>query len=288
MQYEGNIIRPPSEASSIVLQVTAGCSHNKCSFCGAYKDKQFRIRHDSIDADIDFASKYCRRQRRVFLADGDVLIIPQRKLVTIFEKIRQKLPWVNRISLYANGKAVRSKSIPELLQLKTLGLDKIYMGLESGHDEVLKKINKGETSQSMIEAAEKVNTSGLCLSVTVLLGIAGVELSQAHAEATGKVLSSLSPNQIAALTVIPLPNTKLFNDIEAGLFVLPDSNIILKELKTVIQFITLNRVQFFANHASNYLHLSGRLQKDKNAFIDIIDKALCGSVPLIHDEWRRL
>ncbi len=288
MQYEGNIIRPPSEANSIILQVTVGCSHNKCTFCGAYNNKQFRIRDNTIDADIDFASKYCRRQKRVFLADGDALIIPHKKLINILQQIRGKLPWVNRISLYANGKAIRSKSETELLEMKTLGLDRLYLGLESGHDSVLQSICKKETARSMIEVAQKVRRCGLFLSVTVLLGVAGIELSQQHAISTGKVLSEMAPKQIAALTLIPIPQTKLYDEIKSGDFILPDSITILKELKTLVQSITLDRVQFFANHASNYLHLSGRLQKDKDKFLKRIDDAIGGSIPLVQENWRAL
>ena len=177
MQYEGNIIRPPSEAYSIILQVTAGCSHNKCIFCGAYKDTPFRVRNEWLDADIDFAAKNCRQQNRVFLADGDALILPHKKLLHIFHKIHTSLPWVNRISLYANGKAIRSKTREQLTELKKLGLDRIYLGLESGHDLVLDFISKGETSASMIAAARKIRDCGLFLAVTVLTGIGGKEHS---------------------------------------------------------------------------------------------------------------
>ncbi len=288
MQYEGNIIRPPSEANSIILQVTAGCSHNKCTFCGAYRDKKFRLRTDSFEADLDFASKYCRRQKRVFLADGDALIIPQKQLVHLLLQIQKKLPWVNCISVYANCKAIRSKSAEDLLELKNLGLDRLYLGLESGLDDVLTDVCKGETAHSMIDAATKVNSIGLFLSVTVLLGIAGVDLSQRHAIATGKVLSKMIPRQIAALTLMPLPNTELFHDIASGDFVLPDATTLLHELKTLISNIDLDRVQFFSNHASNYLPLSGRLSRDKNSFLKRIDSALGGSIPLVQENRRAL
>ncbi|MBM9602835.1 radical SAM protein [Desulfopila inferna] len=288
MQYEGNIIRPPSEANSIILQVTAGCSYNKCTFCGAYKDKPFRIRHESIDADIEFAAQYCRRQKRVFLADGDALILPFAQLLHIFIKIRHELPWVNRISLYANARAIRSKTKEELLHLKSLGLDRVYLGLESGDDRILSSIRKGETSRSMIAAADRITECALFLSVTLLLGIAGRELSAVHAENTGKVLTRMAPGQIAALTVMPIPGTKLFIDIQEERFFLPDSHSLLRELQKVIQFISLDRVQFYANHASNYLQLSGRLQKDKERMLSLIDAALSGSIQLIAEEHRAL
>ena len=288
MRYEGNIIRPPSEAHSIILQVTAGCSHNKCTFCGAYQDKTFRIRSNSIADDIDFAALHCRRQSKVFLADGDALILPYEKLAPLFERIRAKLPWVNRISLYANCRAIRSKTDRELYHLKQLGLHRVYLGLESGDDRVLGQIEKGETAQTMIEAADKIRQCGLFFSVTALLGVAGVELSQEHAIATGEVLTRMAPNQIALLSVIPLPGTRFFDEIATGKRMLPDAYALLQELKTIIQFIEQDHVQFHANHASNYLHLSGRLHKDKAKMLARIDAALNGSIPLVPEEWRAL
>ena len=151
MHYEGaHIIRPPSEADSIILQVTVGCSHNRCTFCGTYKEERFRIKDQTIvDADLDFAAKYCLRQSRVFLADGDVLALSQPRLIELLTKIKQRLPWVNRVSLYGNAKAIRNKSVEQLLELKALGLHRVYMGLESGYDPVLIAIDKGANSTAM-------------------------------------------------------------------------------------------------------------------------------------------
>jgi len=133
VKYDGDIIRPPSEANSIIIQVTVGCSHNHCTFCGAYKNKTFRIRSDAeIQENIRFAARHCTRQKRVFLADGDALIVSQKRLVSLFDTIQTELPQVNRIALYGNARAIRSKSIDELIELKKLGLHRIYMGLESG------------------------------------------------------------------------------------------------------------------------------------------------------------
>lgn len=288
MQYEGNIIRPPSEAHSIILQVTAGCSHNKCIFCGAYKNTPFRIRHECIDADLDYAAQNCRHQNRVFLADGDALILPFPQLLNILQNIKIKLPWVHRVSLYANGKAIRSKTEEQLLALKKLGLDRIYLGLESGNDTVLNFIKKKETACSMIAAAQKIKNSGLFLSVTILLGIGGKKYSQEHARNTGDVISRMSPNQVAALSLMPLSNTSLYQLIKKGEFVLPDKIELLQELKTIIEHITLDRVQFYANHASNYLPLSGRLQKDKETLLSRIESAIIGTTDLVPEYLRSL
>jgi radical SAM superfamily enzyme YgiQ (UPF0313 family) len=277
VNYEGNIIRPPSEAHSIILQVSVGCSHNKCTFCGAYKDVRFRIKDDeTINEDIAFAARYCKNQKRVFLADGDALIIPNARLEKIFYSIRQQLPWVSRISLYGNAKSILRKTVDELQRFKELGLDRVYMGLESGHDPTLKNIRKGVNPEQMVEAAEMVREAELFLSVTVLLGIAGSLQSVDHARETGRILTRMKPNQIAALTLMLLENTPLFNDARSGTFQLPDQKMLLEELKILVESIKLDRVQFQANHASNYLPISGRLVKDKETILQIIEDGLAG------------
>ncbi|MCX5870059.1 MAG: radical SAM protein [Deltaproteobacteria bacterium] len=289
MNYDGNIIRPPSEADSIILQVTVGCSHNHCTFCGAYKDKQFRIRsEEEIAANIGFAARYCTHQHKVFLADGDALILSQKRLTALFRQIRTQLPQVRRISLYGNAKAIRSKNPEQLQELKGLGLDRIYMGLESGNDAVLSRVRKGETADSMINAAQKVASTGIFLSVTVLLGLGGREMSQRHARATGRVLSAMAPRQIAALTLMPLAGTPLGDQVENGDFLLPDALSMLKELKEMVTFITCDKVQFMANHASNYLPISGRLGRDKKLILTTIDQAMDGRIALTPEFYRAL
>ena len=289
MHYEGNIIRPPAEALSIILQVTVGCSHNKCTFCGAYKGVEFRIKDQSIiREDLEFARQYCQRQRRVFLTDGDVLILPQKKLVCLFKKIREMVPWVNRISLYGNTKSIKSKTVAQLKELKRLGLDRVYMGLETGHDRILTAIRKGADSKSMIKAGRNVRESGIFLCVTVLLGIGGIDLSIVHAEATGKVLTRMVPNQISVLTLMLLENTPLYTDYEKGIFHMPDTNGMLKELKVLVSNIHADHVQFQSNHASNYLPIKGRLSRDKEHILDLIDQAISGKISLKPEHMRAL
>ncbi|MGD9368090.1 MAG: radical SAM protein, partial [Desulfobacteraceae bacterium] len=170
MHYEGNIIRPPSEANAILLQVTVGCSRNKCTFCGTYKGERFKIKSDDIILeDIAFAARYCRRQRRLFLCDGDALVIPQKRLLKILQAIRSQLPWVTRVGAYANAKSIKMKTMEELRILKENGLGILYMGLETGDDVTLKAINKGATSDTMIRMGQKAKAAGFKLSVTVLL-----------------------------------------------------------------------------------------------------------------------
>jgi len=289
LHYEGNIIRPPSEANSIILQVTVGCSHNKCTFCGAYKGTLFRIKDAAtIDQDLEFAARHCTRQKRVFLADGDVLILPTERLCEILSNIRKKLPWVNRVSLYGNAKAILRKTAEDLIKLKELGLDRVYMGLESGHNPTLANIKKGMQAEQMIEASRRVKDAGLFLSVTVLLGIGGVENSAIHAIETGRVLTAMAPNQIAALTLMILENTPLYNDVVNGTFKLPDQEMLLSELQTIVQNIDLQRVQFQANHASNYLPIVGRLSRDRQKILDRIDDALAGRERLTPEHQRAL
>ena len=287
MHYEGNIIRPPSEANSILLQVTVGCSHNKCAFCGTYKDKRFRIKDDKIIlSDILFASKYMRRQDRVFLMDGDALIIPQKRLIWILDQIREHLPWVKRVGAYGNTKSIKMKTPEELTQLREKKLGILYLGVETGDDELRKKINKGSSAQTCIDMGRKVKEAGMKLSVTVLLGIAGREKSLEHARATGELLSKMDPDYVGALTVMLIPGTPLYEDFLAGRFQLPDERELLVELREMIAHTDLTRGLFFSNHASNYLPVKARLPRGKQEALDLIDRALKGEVGL-RPEWLR-
>src|SRR5512136_3096780 len=182
MHYEGNCIRPPPEAFSILLQVTLGCSHNKCTFCGTYKDKHFAIKDDRIIlGDILFAARHMRNQDRVFLMDGDALIIPQNRLVRILDKIHEHLPWVIGVGSYANTKSISLKTSQELNDLRKKGLDRIYLGVETGDDEVRTKVHKGFTARQCADMGKKIKGAGMRLTVMVLLGIAGKEKSLDHA-----------------------------------------------------------------------------------------------------------
>lgn len=287
MHYEGNIIRPPSEANSILLQVTVGCSRNKCTFCGTYRGERFRIKPDSvIMADIDFAARYCRRQRRVFLCDGDALIIPQKRLLKILNQIESRLPWVTRVGAYANVKSLKMKTIDELKALNAHGLGIVYLGMETGDDVTLKNINKGATADDMIQMGRKAMAAGFKLSITVLLGIAGRERSLVHAKETGRVLSAIDPDYVGALSLMLIPGTPLHADYEAGKFELLTPEELLQELKIMFAHTDLSKGLFHANHASNYLPIRARMPRDKEAVLRLIDEALAGQVPL-KPEWLR-
>jgi radical SAM superfamily enzyme YgiQ (UPF0313 family) len=287
MHYEGTIIRPPSEAFSILLQVTLGCSHNKCTFCGTYKDKRFTIKDDkTILSDILFASRYMRNQNRVFLMDGDALIIPQKRLMWMLDKIKEHLPWVRRVGAYANAKSIRMKSLEELIELRENGLGILYLGVETGDDQTLKAINKGTSAKNLINMGRKVKEAGIKLSVTVLLGIAGVERSLEHAKRTGELLSEMDPDYIGALTLMLIPGTPLYKDYQEGRFCMPDERGLLIELREMIRHTNLTRGLFFSNHASNYLPIKARLPEGKQQAIDTIDSALKGEIGL-RPEWMR-
>jgi len=289
MDYQGNIFRPPSEARSILLQITTGCSHNKCSFCGMYKGSRFSIKDDkTIMADIDFAAHNFRRQRRLFLCDGDALILPQKRLVKILSAIKTTLPWVRRIGTYANTKCIKRKSPEELDELRDLGLTIAYMGLESGDNVTLQAINKGSDAKQMIEMGQKIRASGIKLSITVLLGIAQKERSHVHAKESGRVLSAIDPEYVGALTLMLTPGTALFEASQKGVFYLLNSTEILEELGIMLANTELTNGYFHANHASNYLPIKAKLPRDKIATLKLIDEALRGKVKLKPEYMRGL
>lgn len=286
MHYEGNIIRPPSEANSILLQATVGCSHNKCAFCGTYAGERFQIKPDEIIfEDIAYAARHFKQKRRLFICDGDALIIPRKRLLKILKEIERQLPRVTRVGVYANTKSIDMKSPEELKLLHEHGLGIAYMGLESGDDVTLKKINKGAASEKMIAMGRKLREAGIKLSVTVLLGIAGRERSREHARETGRVLSAIDPEYVGALSLMLIPGTPLHRDFQAGAFPLLDADEMLTELGTIIAHTDM-KGQFHANHASNYLPIKARLPRDKESTLRLINDALSGKVAL-KPEWMR-
>ena len=287
MHYEGHCIRPPSEADSILIQVTVGCSHNKCTFCGSYKDKRFKIKDDqTILNDIKFASRYMQRQKRVFLMDGDALIIPQKRLLWILHNINTYLPWIERIGVYANAKSIRKKSLEELKELREQKLSIAYLGVESGDDSVLRAVNKGTDSEEQITMGTKIKQAGIKLSVTVLLGLGGREGSMQHARKTGEVLTRMDPEYVGALTVMLIPGTALYDKYKTKEFELPNQEGILRELREMLKHTDLSNGLFISNHASNYLPIKVQFPMDKQEGLNMIDRALQGQVGL-KPEWMR-
>ncbi|MFH1059338.1 MAG: radical SAM protein [Pseudomonadota bacterium] len=285
--YVGNLIRPPSEADSILIQATLGCSHNKCSFCGTYRDKRFAIKDQAIlQNDLRFAEKYCRRQDRVFIMDGDALVMPMRRWEWLLGEIKKRLPWVSRVGAYANAKSVALKSDADLKRLHEMGLGIAYYGVESGHPDVLNDISKGSKPEKLIKQGQRLKAAGIKVSVTVLLGIGGAARSLEHARATGELLTAMDPDFVGALTLMLIPGTPLGDQALAGRFELPDKLAMLRELREMIAHTHLSGGLFYANHASNYLPIKARLPQDQARTLALIDAALDGKVGL-KPEWLR-
>jgi radical SAM superfamily enzyme YgiQ (UPF0313 family) len=287
MHYDGHIIRPPSEAESILLQITTGCSHNKCTFCGIYKDKKFTIKNDNtINADLLFAQKHFKHICKLFLCDGDALIVPYEKLCRLLDSIHEYLPWVTRISTYANAKSISLLSTEQLMELKSKNLKLLHLGLESGDDETLLFCNKWGDSKRIIQECQKAKAAGIQLFITVLLGLAGKERSLIHGEKTGDALTQINPNFVGALSYMPVENTELYSLIQKGSFTLLEPMDLLTELKVMLEHTTMEQGYFYSNHASNYLPLRIRMPRDKAEAIKQIENALGGEI-LLKPEWMR-
>ena len=277
MKYEGKLYRPPSEAYSLIIQATIGCSHNKCTFCSMYKEDKFRIRStEEIIKDLLLGREYYKnvKIKRIFLADGDALIIKTEELIKIFQAINEIFPECERVGIYGSPKSLLLKSEDELDKLKELGLGIIYLGLESGSDKVLKDIKKGVTSQEMIEAGKKIKDSEIELSVTLISGIGGKEDSKEHAIESAKVLNQMQPDYIGLLTLLLEEGTELYKDVQSGKFQLLDPKEILLETKNLVKNLEIENCIFRSNHASNYLSLRGTLMEDKELILDQIEEGL--------------
>ncbi|WP_461210669.1 radical SAM protein [Desulfocurvus sp. DL9XJH121] len=287
MHYDGTIIRPPSEADSILLEVTTGCSHNKCTFCGVFKNERFRIKPmDVIREDVHWAARNMPRARRMFLCGGDALVMPQARLLEILALVREVLPRVVRVGVYGNAKSIGMKSDAELAELAGAGLGIVYMGLESGDDATLAEVRKHGTSEAIVRAGRRVREAGMRLSVTVLLGLAGEERSLEHARSTGRALTAMAPDYVGALTLMPMPGTSLHEDWESGAFRLPGALGMLAELREMLAATDMDGGLFMANHASNYLPLKVRMPGGKAEALASIDKALAGERALKPEGFR--
>jgi len=280
MDHIGQIFRPPSEAESLLLQISLGCSHNKCTYCAMYDhpSQGFRIKKwETIAADIDEAAAWNDRGvniRRVFLCDGDALILPQDFLEKVLMRLRGKIPSIRRVGIYGDARSILRKTPEQLSRLKELGLGIVYHGVESGDDEVLLQVNKGSTAFQAVESAQRLKEAGLRHSVMVMLGLAGVRNSHRHATATAKILTAMDPPFVGALTTTLVPGTPLFAQAENGEFELPDPWGMLEELRIIIRESNLTRCRFHSNHASNHLPLSLNLPADKEKALGMLDQVL--------------
>ncbi len=274
---ESPVFRPPSEANSLILQATLGCSHNACTFCGSYRTKQFRIKpFTQLKEEVkELARKYKIQPHRIFLADGDALVLSTPQLLDIMQLLNDEFPSVKRISIYASGTNVQRKSDNELSQIRQAGLEMIYIGLESGDDEVLQNVNKGITNQEHITACLRLKQAGFTLSPIIILGLGGKTRSQEHAQQTANTINTIDPPYLAALTLMLVPGTKLYTQEKEGNFDPLTPLEILQELHTLIEGLTkLTDCVFRTNHASNYLPLRGVLSRDREKFLNTINTVL--------------
>lgn len=275
MQYYGNVFRPPSEARSLIIQATVGCAHNKCSFCYMYKDDNFIIRPlEDIKKDLIEMSQYGSYWRRIFLADGDALVLKTSDLLEILKTIKQYYPNIERVSSYATAGDINRKSIEELKALRDAGLEMLYIGFESGDDEILRKINKGLTHKDYVYAMAKCKEVGFKTSITIIAGLGGVELMEQNAKGTAKIISETKPDYVSYLTMRIYKNTPLYLDYINGKFNMPNAEEILQEMKIFLENVDSEGTIFRSNHASNYVLLAGTLNEDKKGLIEAIDKTL--------------
>ncbi len=280
MDHIGQIFRPPSEGQSLLLQVTLGCSHNKCTYCAMYDDPQqnFKLKpFVTVARDIDEAAVYAARGlkvSRVFLCDGDALIMPTPKLAKILSYLREKIPTVRRVGIYGDARSILRKGPQDLAQLKDLGLGIVYHGAESGDDEVLSNIQKGSSAEEAILSAKLLKDAGIRHSVMVMLGIGGTARSISHAEKTAQLLSQMDPTYVGALTTTIIPGTPLHEEQTKGMFTLPDPWQMLQELYILIGQSRFTRCRFHSNHASNYLPLSLNLPADREKALAQLEKVL--------------
>jgi radical SAM superfamily enzyme YgiQ (UPF0313 family) len=289
MRYYGNVVRPPSEAWSYILQITYGCSHNKCTFCSTYLDKPFRVRPaKEVLEDIEMARSYVPHTRRVFLADGNALVLSTRQLVPILDALNKAFPHLERVSIYANAQDILRKSEEKLVTLYRKKLGMIYMGLESGDDEILRQVKKGATAAEMTEAVKKAQAVGFKTSVIGILGLGERERSREHAIATGQVVSAMDPTYFSLLTLMVVPGTELYRQYKAGEFVLIEPLEMLAEMRVMIQHIGgVTCCVFRTNHASNYLPLAGTLPQDKERLLATLDRALAQGKSVLRPEYLR-
>jgi radical SAM superfamily enzyme YgiQ (UPF0313 family) len=288
VRYEGSIYRPPSEADSYILQATVGCSWNACTYCDMYRAKTFRVRNlqQTLEDIAEARSALGNRVERVFVADGDALVMDLDHWEPILDACREAFPRLRRVSAYATAINLLRKSPLELERLRELGLSLLYIGPESGDDRTMKRIAKGATFAEHVEAAARAHAAGMKLSAIFLLGAGGVERSAEHAEASARLASEMDPRFLSLLTLTVIPGTPIAKLSERGRFELPDVRGLLRELRTFVAGAEPTDAVFRTNHASNYLPLEGILPRDRAELLATLEQALAGEIPL-RPEWAR-
>ncbi|MDD7290184.1 MAG: radical SAM protein [Clostridiales bacterium] len=292
MRYEGQIYRPPGEWRSYLLQCTVGCTHNKCTFCGMYKPKKFHIRPmKEIIEDIAMARAYYGAENvdKVFLCDGDAIVMRQEQLLQILEALYAAFPNLRQVTTYAGTRSTMTKSPEQLKELRQAGLTRAYLGVETGWDELLEKVHKGVTSAQMIEATDRIKEAGIDLWLTVILGLAGPgEPAKKHIEETIKVLNRMQANHVSCLSYMPEPNSPMYQDVREGRFQLITPRQALEETRALVEGLNYGPFHFTSNHASNYLPLKGTLPDDREKFLAMIDSALGGKSRIRSEHSRAL
>lgn len=288
MHYEQPVFRPPSEADSLIVQATIGCSWNHCTYCAMYRQKTFRVRpiEEVLEEIRRIPAVERETVRRVFVADGDALALPAaywQKLLTSFQTL---LPKTLRVSAYATARNLLQKSVAELRSLRTGGLRLLYIGPESGHDATLKAIAKGASFDDHVMAAERARQAEIAQSLIFLLGAAGVENSQAHASASASLITAMDPRYVSLLTLTLIEGTPMHTQLKSRRFALPPVGELLLEARTIVDETRPTNAVFRCNHASNYLPLAGRLPRDRERLLGWFDQAVAGNLPL-RPEWAR-
>ena len=290
MRYEGKLYRPPSEADAYILQATVGCSWNRCVYCDMYREKDFRVRDlaESLADVREAGRRYGARVEKVFVADGDALVMPEDHWLALLAACRAAFPRLRRVSCYAMARNVIEKGEASLTRLREAGLSLLYIGPESGDDVTLKRIAKGQDHAAHVEAARLARAAGVALSVIFLLGAGGVERSDAHARASALLATEMDPAFVSALTLTVVPETPLATLVARGRFVLPEVPALLQELRTFVDLAAPTDAVFRTNHASNHLPLGGRLPTDRARILGVLDAALEGRVRLRPEAARGL
>lgn len=291
MRYIGDIYRPPGEWKSYLLQCTVGCSHNACTFCGMYKNKRFFVRPlDDILEDIDLAREHFTDMSsfplgipsvtRVFLCDGDAIAMDTDDLLTVLKKLYDTFPRLERVTTYAGPRSTLKKTPAELKALREAGLTRAYLGMESGWDELLRKVGKGVSAQQMLEAGLALKEAGMELWDIILLGLAGPEGSQRHIEESVHMINAMKPRHLSAMTYVPVEGTPMYDDVVSGKFTCITPKQALLETRQLIAGLNVDPLHITANHPSNYLPIKGGLPEDRERLLELIDQALSGEVGL--------
>ena len=290
MHYEGDIYRPPSEAYSLILQVTVGCTHNGCTFCPSYKSKKFKLKpYDIILADLHEARRIYRHVERVFFADGDALCMTTDKLLRLLNDVREFFPECTRVGVYGRATQILKKSHEELVQLKEAGLGIIYIGAESGSDIVLRNVIKGESVEDITESVRKAEKAGIATSVTFILGLGGRELISEHATKTGKMITEMGASYVGLLTLLLAPEAPIYEDVQSGKLELLTPVEALEELEIILENTACETDTVFrSNHASNWLALKGTLPQDKESLLRQVRSAKADPNMLRSPRQRRL